>query len=189
MKLAVAGASGFIGAALVRRLEADGHVVLRLVRRQAEQPGEIPWHPSSSEVEQWELLEGVEGIVNLSGSNLAAGRWTQARKEEIRRSRIESTRTLVAVMAHINHKPRAFVSSSAVGYYGDRGEEELTESSGHGEGFLAGVCREWEEQAKIAECVGIRTVMLRSGMVLGAGGGVLAKLAPVFPPVRTEPVR
>jgi hypothetical protein len=83
-------------------------------------------------------------------------------------------------MAHMNHKPRAFVSSSAVGYYGDRGEEELTETSGHGEGFLAGVCREWEGQAKIAECVGIRTVMLRSGMVLGAGGGVLAKLAPVF---------
>jgi uncharacterized protein (TIGR01777 family) len=171
MKLAVAGASGFVGSALVRRLKEEGHVVMRLVRQPAEQPDEILWHPSSCEVERWELLEG---------SNLAAGRWTRGRKDEILRSRVESTRTLVAVMAHMNHKPRAFVSASAVGYYGPRGEEELTEASGHGEGFLASVCREWEEQARIAESVGIRTVLLRLGMTLGAGGGVLAKLLPVF---------
>ncbi|HUJ44988.1 MAG TPA: TIGR01777 family oxidoreductase [Opitutaceae bacterium] len=180
MKLAVTGASGFIGTALVRRLKADGHVVMRLVRRQAEQPDEIPWHPESTEVERWELLEGVAGIVNLAGSNLAVGRWTPARKDEIMRSRVESTRALVAIMAHMNHKPRAFVSASAVGYYGDRGEEELTEASGHGEGFLADVCREWEQQARIAESVGIRTVILRCGVALGAGGGVLAALRPLF---------
>ena len=180
MKLAVAGASGFVGSALVRRLKAEGHVVLRLVRRPVEQPDEIRWHPASSEVEQWEMLEGIEGVVNLAGSNLAAGRWTRRRKEEILRSRVESTRTLVAVMAHMNHKPRVFLSASAVGFYGHRGEEELTEASGHGEGFLAGVCRDWEEEARIAECVGIRTVLLRTGLVLGAGGGVLAKLLPVF---------
>ena len=180
MKLAVAGASGFIGTALVRRLREGGHAVMRLVRRQAEQPDEIPWHPDSTEVERWELLEGVAGVVNLAGSNLAAGRWTAARKEEIVRSRVESTRTLVAVMAHMNHKPRVFVSVSAVGFYGDRGEEELTEASGHGEGFLAGVCREWEEQARIAESIGIRTVILRCGVVLGAGGGMLAELQPLF---------
>ncbi len=180
MKLAVAGASGFVGSALVRRLKAEGHVVLRLVRRPVEQPDEIRWHPSSSEVEHWEMLEGIEGVVNLAGSNLAAGRWTRRRKEEILRSRVECTRTLVAVMAHMNHKPRVFVSASAVGFYGHRGEEELTEASGHGEGFLAGVCRDWEEEARIAESVGIRTVLLRTGLVLGAGGGVLAKLLPVF---------
>jgi uncharacterized protein (TIGR01777 family) len=180
MKLAVAGASGFVGSALVRRLQAAGHVVLRFVRRPAAQPDEIAWHPASGEVEQREQLEGIEGVVNLAGSNLAAGRWTEARKEEIVRSRVESTRALVAVMAHLNHKPRVFVSASAVGYYGDRGEEELTEASHPGGGFLPDLCHAWEEEARIAESVGIRTAILRLGLVLGPGGGVLAKLLPVF---------
>ena len=180
MKLAVAGASGFIGRALVRRLEVDGHRVLRFVRRPVEHPDEVTWHPSAGEVEQWELLEETEGVVNLAGSNLAAGRWTEKRKEEILRSRVESTRTLVAVMAHMNHKPRVFVCASAVGYYGHRGDEELTEASSAGQGFLAGVCHAWEEEARIAETVGIRALTLRLGLVLGPGGGALAKLRPVF---------
>ncbi len=180
MKLAVAGASGFVGSALVRRLQAGGHVVLRFVRRPAAQPEEIAWHPASGEVEQRELLEGIDGVVNLAGSNLAAGRWTEARKEEIVRSRVGSTRALVAVMAHLNHKPRVFVSASAVGYYGHRGEEELTEASRAGGGFLPDLCHAWEEEARIAESVGIRTAILRLGLVLGPGGGVLAKLRPVF---------
>jgi uncharacterized protein (TIGR01777 family) len=180
MKLALAGASGFVGSALVRRLEHEGHLVLRLVRRPVEGPAEIAWHPSSGEVEQRERLEGIEGVVNLAGSNLAAGRWTEERRAEILRSRVESTRTLVAVLAHLNHKPRVFVNASATGYYGSRGEEELTEASGRGEGFLADVCHAWEEEARIAESVGIRTVLLRSGLVLGPGGGALAKLRPVF---------
>ena len=166
MKFAVAGASGFVGSALVRRLEAQGHEVLRLVRRPVERPGEIAWHPLSGEVEQREVLEGAEGLVNLSGCNLAAGRWTPERKEEILRSRVESTRTLVTVLAHLNHKPRVFLSASAVGYYGSRGEEELTETSAKGEGFLADVCRTWEEEARIAESVGVRAVILRLGLVL-----------------------
>jgi uncharacterized protein len=180
MKFAVAGASGFIGSALVRRLEAEGHEVLRLVRRPVEQPAEVSWHPFSGEIEQRELLEGTEGLVNLTGSNLAAGRWTPERKEEILRSRVESTRTLVTVLAHLNHKPRVFLSASAVGYYGSRGEEELTEASAKGEGFLADVCRAWEDEARIAESVGVRAVMLRLGLVLGRDGGVLAKLLPLF---------
>jgi uncharacterized protein (TIGR01777 family) len=180
MKLAIAGASGFVGSALVRRLQAEGHVVLRFVRRPAAQPEEIAWHPASGEMEQRERLEGIEGVVNLAGSNLAAGRWTEARKEEMVRSRVESTRALVAVMAHLNHKPRVFVSASAVGYYGHRGEEELTEASRAGGGFLPDLCHAWEEEARIAESVGIRTVILRLGLVLGPGGGVLAKLRPVF---------
>jgi uncharacterized protein (TIGR01777 family) len=118
--------------------------------------------------------------VNLTGSNLAAGRWTPERKEEILRSRVEGTRTLVAALAHLNHKPRVFVNASAVGYYGSRGEEELTETSSKGEGFLADVCRAWEDEARIAESVGVRAVMLRIGMVLGPDGGVLAKLLPLF---------
>ena len=180
MKFAVAGASGFVGSELVRRLEAEGHEVLRLVRRPVERPGEIAWHPLSGEVEQRELLEGAEGLVNLSGCSLAAGRWTPERKEEILRSRVESTRTLVTVLAHLNHKPRVFLSASAVGYYGSRGEEELTETSAKGEGFLADVCRTWEEEARIAESVGVRAVILRLGLVLGRDGGVLAKLLPLF---------
>jgi uncharacterized protein (TIGR01777 family) len=180
MKLAVAGTSGLVGRALVRRLEGDGHVVLKLVRRPVERADELAWHPSSGEVEQREQLEGVEGVINLAGSNLAAGRWTEERREEIMRSRVESTRTLVAVMARMNRKPRVFVSASAVGFYGHRGEEELTETSGQGDGFLAGVCHAWEEEARIAESVGIRALILRTGLVLGAAGGVLARLRPVF---------
>ncbi len=180
MKLALAGASGFVGSALGRHLEDAGHTVVRLVRRPAEGPAEITWHPSSGEVEQRERLEGTEGVVNLAGSNLAAGRWTEERRAEILRSRVESTRALVAVLAHMNHPPRVLASASATGYYGDRGEEELTEASGQGEGFLADVCHAWEEEARIAESVGIRTVLLRIGVVLGPGGGLLAKLRPVF---------
>jgi len=180
MKLALAGASGFVGSALVRQLEQQGHAVIRLVRRPAEEPAEIAWHPASGEVEQPERLEGTEGVVNLAGSNLAAGRWTEARRAEIMRSRVESTRSLVAVLARLNHPPRVLVSASATGYYGSRGEEELTEASGRGEGFLAEVCHAWEEEARVAESAGIRTVLLRTGMVLGPGGGALARLRPAF---------
>ena len=179
MRIAVAGASGFVGRALVRRLEAEGHEIRRFVRRTAERPDEISWHPASGEVEQWDRLEGVAAVVNLAGSNLAAGRWTEARRDEIRRSRIECTRALVATMAHMNHHPRTFLCASAVGYYGDRGEEELTEASCRGDSFLAEVCHAWEEEARIAEAVGIRAVMLRMGIVLGPGGA-LARLRPVF---------
>jgi hypothetical protein len=179
MRFAVAGASGFIGSALVRQLAADGHEVLRLVRRPVERQGEIEWHPASCEVESRHALEGVDGIVNLSGSNLG-GRWTAARQDEIRQSRVESTRTLVAVMSRLNHRPPVFVCASAIGCYGDRDDEELTEQSGRGEGFLPDVCHAWEEEARIAECAGIRTVVLRLGLVLGREGGVLARMAPVF---------
>jgi uncharacterized protein len=179
MKVALAGASGFVGGALARHLEQAGYEVLRLVRRPAVGPTEVAWHPSSGEIEQRERLEGAAGAVNLAGSNLAAGRWTEARREEILRSRVESTRTLVAVLAHLHRPPRVLVSASATGYYGNRGEEELTEASGPGEGYLAEVCHVWEEEARVAELVGIRTVRLRTGLVLGAGGA-LAKLRPLF---------
>ncbi len=180
MKVAITGASGFIGSAVVRLLEGEGHEIVRFVRRPAERRDEIAWHPSSGEVEQWERLDGVEGFVNLAGESLAAGRWTPERKDEILRSRVEGTRNLVAVMAHMNHLPRVLVSASGINYYGDRGEKELDESSGRGEGFLADVCRAWEEEARIAESVGIHTVVLRTGLVLGPGGGALAKMLPAF---------
>jgi hypothetical protein len=180
MKYAVTGTSGFIGSALTRRWEAEGHEVIRLVRRPAERANEVEWHPRSVDVEQRLRLEGLDAIVNLAGASLAAGWWTVARKEEILRSRVEGPRALVAVMAHLNHRPRTFVNASAIGFYGDRADEELTERSGQGEGFLADVCHVAEEEAKIAGSVGIRSVMMRFGLVLGSGGGVLARLAPIF---------
>ncbi len=179
MKVAVAGASGFIGRALVPRLTGEGDEVVRFVRRPAEAAEEITWHPSAGEVEHWDRLEGAEAVVNLGGANLAAGRWTEARKDEIQRSRIEGTRTLVATMARMNHRPRIFVSASAVGFFGDRGEEELTDASPAGGGFLAETCRAWEDEAQIAHCAGIRTVILRLGLVLGPGGA-LARMLPAF---------
>ncbi len=179
MRFAVAGASGFVGSALVQQLAADGHEVLRFVRRPVERRGEIEWHPAACEVETRHALEGLDGIVNLAGSNLGA-RWTAARKDDILRSRVNSTRTLVSVMSRLNHRPAVFVCASAVGYYGDRAEEALTEQSGRGDGFLAEVCHAWEEEARIAESAGIRTVMLRLGLVLGLSGGALARLAPIF---------
>ena len=180
MNLAVAGASGFVGRALVRRLAAGGHTVLRLVRRPAERPDELRWYPTSGEVEQHERLDGMEALVNLAGCNLAGGLWTPARREAIRRSRVEATRNLVAVATHLNHRPRVLVSASAVGYYGSRGDAWLTEASPHGAGFLAEVCRDWEAEARIAEDLGVRVVRLRLGVVLGAGGGMLGRLQPLF---------
>jgi hypothetical protein len=180
MKIAMTGASGFVGGALVRRLVAEGNDVIRLVRRRAERPDEVEWHLRPNDVELCRRLEGVDGVVNLAGSNLAGGRWTAVRKDEIRRSRIEGTRALVAVMKRLGNPQPAFVSASAVGYYGNRAEEELTEESGPGGGFLAEVCQAWEQEAEAAASAGIRCVLLRLGMVLGKGGGVLARLVPVY---------
>ena len=179
MKIAVAGSSGFIGRALVPFLAAQGHLVQRLVREPVGEAETIGWNPLSGEVE-WEKLDGVEAVVNLAGANLAAGRWTPERKEEIVRSRVEATRTLVAIMTRMNHRPRVFVCASAVGFYGDRGDEVLTETSAGGNGFLAELCRLWEDEARGAEVVGIRPVMPRLGVVLGRDGGALAKMLPVF---------
>lgn len=180
MRYAVSGASGFIGDALARRLEAEGHTVIRLVRRPAEKPDEVEWQRLLVDREQRERLGNLDGVVNLAGSNLAAGRWTARRKEAILRSRVESTRALVGVMSRLPHPPPVLVNASAVGYYGDRGEEELTEESGKGAGFLAEACRAWEEEAETAGRFGIRTVMVRFGMVIGSGGGVFARMAPLF---------
>jgi hypothetical protein len=180
MRFAVAGASGFVGHALVLKLREEGHEVVRLVRRAAEQPDEIALPSLLIDADQRGRLEDLDGVVNLAGSNLTDGRWTVRRRGEILRSRVETTRGLVAVMGHLNHRPRTYVNASAVGYYGDRAEEELTEASGPGRGFLAEVCQAWEEEVKGTDRAGIRSVLLRFGMVLGCGGGVLARLLPVY---------
>lgn len=179
MKIIIAGASGLVGTALVSALRAEGHTVLRLVRRTARGADEIAWNPARGEIER-ERISGVDAIVNLAGENIGAGRWTAPRRERILRSRIDATRTLVAAVLGAAVKPAVFVNASAVGFYGDRADEVLTEASSRGSGFLPDVCAAWEDAASRVEQVGVRTVMLRFGVVLAAAGGALAKMLPLF---------
>lgn len=179
MKIVVAGSSGLIGRALVRALRADDHVVIRLVRRPAESPDEVTWNPAQRELDLASCGE-VDAIVNLAGENIAAGRWTAARREKILRSRVDATQTLVAACVRLKRKPAVFVSASAVGIYGDRAGEELTEASAAGVGFLPEVALIWETNAEGAARAGIRTALLRFGVVLSREGGALAKLLPFF---------
>lgn len=171
MKVAVSGASGLIGSALVPALRAAGHDVLRLVRREPEGADEVGWDPAAGELDP-STLEGVGALVNLSGENLGK-RWTDARKREILSSRVDSTNLLARTAAQLDPKPSALVVASAVGYYGDRGDEILTEASTGGTGFLADVVGAWEAAAEPARAAGIRVVHLRQGIVLSKDGGAL----------------
>ena len=179
--VAITGASGLVGAALAGSLSADGVRVVRLVRREPG-PGadEVRWSPSEGFVDA-EALEGVDAVVHLAGESLASGRWTEARKALIRDSRVEGTRTLVDAITRMRRKPRVLVSASAIGYYGaHRGETLLTEGSPPGDDFLARVCVTWEAAAAPAREAGVRTVLLRTGLVLSAKGGALAKMRTPF---------
>jgi uncharacterized protein len=180
LHVVVTGASGLIGSALVRRLTDDGHRVTRLVRRAAG-PGEIFWNPAAGVLDP-APLEGIDAVVHLSGENVGA-RWTAARKARIRASRVASTRLLSETLAVLQHPPRVLVSASAVGIYGDRGDEILTEQSSLGNpdrDFLASVAREWEAAADPARDKGIRVVHPRFGVVLSPAGGALQKMLPPF---------
>lgn len=179
MKIVIAGASGLVGNALVTALRAEGHDVRRLVRRAARAPDEIAWDPARGEIDR-ERISGVDAVVNLAGENLGAGRWTAARRERILRSRIDATRTLVAAVLGAAVKPAVFVNASAVGFYGDRGDEVLDEQSTRGTGFLPDVCAAWESAAERVGQVNVRTVMLRFGVILAREGGALAKMLPLF---------
>ena len=176
-RVLVTGASGLVGSALVTELERCGWTVFRLVRHAPRMAREIQWCAGRAR-----FPEGVsvDAVVHLAGENLAAGRWTDARKKAIRESRITFTRALVIDLGQQTQPPRVWVNASAVGFYGDRGEEILDETSGGGAGFLAEVCAAWEKEARVAETWGARVVRLRTGMVLSAEGGALAKLRPVF---------
>jgi hypothetical protein len=179
VKIVIAGASGLVGNALVTALRAEGHDVRRLVRRAARAPDEIAWDPARGEIDR-ERISGVDAVVNLAGENLGAGRWTAARRERILRSRIDATRTLVAAVLGAAVKPAVFVNASAVGFYGDRGDEVLDEQSTRGTGFLPDVCAAWESAAERVGQVNVRTVMLRFGVILAREGGALAKMLPLF---------
>lgn len=179
MNIVVAGASGAVGGALVPALRVSGHHVRRLVRHAAGAPDEIAWDPARAELDV-RALEGTDAVINLSGENIAAGRWTAARRERILRSRVDATRTLVTAVTRLSRPPQVFLNASAVGCYGDRGDEELTEASELGYGFLPEVCLIWETNAEAAARAGIRTALLRFGVVLTREGGALAKMLPLF---------
>lgn len=184
LTIAVTGASGLVGSALVAFLTTGGHRVLRLVRRAGARPvgpdqSVVAWDPEAGVVEA-EGLEGADAVVHLAGENVAALRWTRTKKARIRDSRVRGTRVLSEALARLARPPRVLVTASAIGYYGSRGAEVLEEGSGPGAGFLAEVCREWEAATAAAAAQGIRVVRLRIGIVLDARGGVLARLLPPF---------
>jgi uncharacterized protein len=175
--VAISGASGLIGSALARSLESGGHRVLRLVRGAAGAPqGTIGWDPATGRIDR-DRMEGLDALVHLAGASIANGRFGAAHKRRIRESRIQGTRLIAETLARLERPPRVLVSASAVGYYGDRGDEMLDETSAPGFGFVAATCREWEQAAQAAEEVGIRVVHLRSGIVLSGHGGALARMA------------
>lgn len=174
LTVAISGASGLIGSVLAAVLATGGHQVVRLVRRRPG-PGEIGWDPASG-LHDPESLSGVDAVVHLAGESIADGRWTEARKARIRGSRVDATRRLAESMARATRPPRVLIAASAIGVYGDRGDEVVTETSPPGRGFLPGVGVEWEAAATPAREAGIRTVHARFGLVLSPAGGVLARM-------------
>lgn len=177
-RIAITGSSGLIGSALVRALEARGDAVLHVVRRDVRAANEISWNPRDGAIEAAKL-NGVDAIVNLAGENLAQ-RWSESAKRRIYDSRVKGTALLARTIAALEHKPAVLLSGSAVGIYGDRGDELLDESSTTGDGFLADVCRAWEAATNVASDAGIHVVHLRTGLVLAGRGGLLQKMLMPF---------
>jgi uncharacterized protein (TIGR01777 family) len=178
MRILISGASGLIGSALSSRLTSDGHTVTPLVRRQPK-AGELRWDPSGGVLDP-AAFDGCDAVINLSGAGIGDKRWTDDYKKELVDSRIKSTELLATSMASLDRLPSVFLSGSAIGWYGDRGDERLDELSPPGEGFLSDLCQQWEAATVAAEKAGIRTVHLRTGIVLSREGGALKKQLPLF---------
>jgi uncharacterized protein (TIGR01777 family) len=174
-RIAITGASGLIGSALVGKLKSDGYTVQRLVRRPTVSAEEIYWNPSSSEIDL-EALSGVDAVIHLAGAGVGDKRWTKKYKSEILNSRLLGTTTIANAVAEV--KPKVFISSSAIGWYGETGNRAVTESDRGGDDFLAAVCREWEAAADLAG--NVRTVKIRTGLVLDPTGGALGRMLPLF---------
>jgi uncharacterized protein (TIGR01777 family) len=174
-RIAVTGASGLIGAALVGYLKSQGHTVQRLVRRAAVSSEEITWDPIAGTVDM-DALAGVDAVIHLAGAGVGEKRWTKKYKSEILNSRLLGTTTIAKAVAIV--KPQVFISASAIGWYGESGNRAVVESDRVGDDFLAAVCREWESAADLAGDV--RTVKLRTGIVLDPTGGALGKMLPIF---------
>lgn len=178
MRILMSGGSGLIGTALSKRLDGDGHSVARLVRRDAK-VGEFTWDPVRGALDV-AAFDGCDAVINLSGAGIGDRRWTNEYKAELLSSRLLTTELLAATMASLDHKPAVFLSGSAIGWYGNRGDERLDELSGPGDDFLSDVCQQWEAATGAAEKESIRTVHLRTGIVLSARGGALKKQLPLF---------
>jgi uncharacterized protein (TIGR01777 family) len=197
MKIVVTGSTGLVGMALVNALTRDGHTVCRLLRREtttgkkgsekrglAGQVVDVAWDPedpsASSLADSQGKVDGAEGVVSLAGASIAGGRWTTERKMQLRSSRVRTTRALVAALEKAKVQPRVFISASAIGIYGSRGDEVLTEESKVGEDFLAGLAREWEAEASKAQELGARVVLARFGIILAKHGGALPQMMRPF---------
>jgi uncharacterized protein (TIGR01777 family) len=173
--VAISGASGLIGTALSASLRADGHRVLRLTRGGVTTGDAIGWDPETGRIDA-PALEGIDAVVHLAGEGIGDRRWTDEQKRRIRESRVRGTATIAGAIATRERKPSVFVSGSAIGYYGNRGDEELTEQSEPGTDYLAQVCVAWEAETQPAADAGVRTVVTRTGLVLDAHGGALARM-------------
>ncbi|WP_263350071.1 TIGR01777 family oxidoreductase [Acidicapsa acidisoli] len=176
----MSGASGMLGSAVGAAVRRRGMRVLRLVRRQAQGPDELQWNPAAGQIGDAGQLEGISAAVHLSGANVASRRWTAAYKREMVESRVGTTRVLSEALARLKTPPQTLVTASAVGFYGDRGDEILDEDSQAGHGFFPELCSAWEAATRPAEDAGIRVVHLRFGMVIGPDSGAMARLAPLF---------
>jgi uncharacterized protein (TIGR01777 family) len=185
MNILITGATGFVGRRLCEMLHQAGHTVRALSRDSVAAKQRVPhlkevfpWNPLQ-ELPPLQAFEGCDAVINLAGESIA-GRWTAPKKQLIRDSRVLGTKNLVNAFAQLSSRPKVLISASAIGYYGDRGEETLTEDAAPGSDFLAQVCRDWENEALKAESLGMRVVRLRIGLVLGRGGGTLQALLPLF---------
>jgi uncharacterized protein (TIGR01777 family) len=178
MRVLVTGSSGLVGRSLIETLRAEGHAVTRLVRRPLNAEDERYWNPARGNIDEEALA--VDAIVHLAGESIAEGRWTDAKKNRIRESRVNGTRLLSEAVARLPVPPRVLVSASAIGFYGDSGERELDEGASPGSGFLPDVCREWEGATAAASAAGTRVVNLRIGVVLSPDGGALARMLTPF---------
>jgi uncharacterized protein len=182
MRIAVTGASGLIGSALIPALREHGHDVLRFVRRLPREADEVRWDPSRGGVQgiDPDSLTGVNAVVHLSGAGVGDRRWTEAYKKEILESRVRSTRTIAAAIARADNGPSVFISASAIGFYGQTGDSAVDETAPRGEGFLAEVTEAWEGAAEDARVAGVRVVHPRSGLVMSSKGGAWGRMLPLF---------
>jgi uncharacterized protein (TIGR01777 family) len=189
MNILMTGATGLVGTVLVKTFTAEGHAIYRLTRAEtsksnAKGPGvfDVPWNPSSSEISgsvisgPRHVLTGVDAVINLAGAPVIGGRWTEERKALLRLSRVGTTRGLVSAIAKMEKRPHVLISASAIGYYGNRSDEAVTEKSTPGTDFLAGLAEEWENEAVKADALGVRVVLLRFGIILAKEGGALPKM-------------
>ena len=179
MDVAVTGSSGFLGTALVAALRGGGHQVRRIVRHRPSSDDEVGWDPQAGTIDA-SALAGVDAVVHLAGESIGARRWSDEQKRRILESRTRGTALVAETVASLDPRPQVLLSASGMNYYGDRGDEDVTEDWPPGDDFLADVCVAWEAAAQPAAAAGVRTAFLRTGLVLDAGGGALAKMLPLF---------